>query len=299
MKTTAVRRKESVSRRIFVVCNYFLCIFAGLLCLLPLVHVLSVSLSSKLAVFSGNVTFWPVDATLDNYRFVMRDSQFFRAYGVTLVRVAIGWAISMTLLVLAGYPLSLPRDRFGGKNIFTWFFVFTMLFNGGMIPTYLIVKSTGLIDTIWALVIPGSLSAFNLILMMNYFKTLPSALYEAAYIDGADHMTTLIKIVLPLSLPALASISLFVIMGHWNDYFSGMIYIRNPDLKPLQTYLRSVIIVEPSASDAASVESLEQNLTPDATNGAKIFLGLLPIMTLYPFLQKYFAKGIVRGSVKE
>lgn len=297
-RTRAVRR-EGVSRKVFVVFNYLLCTLAGLACLLPLLHILAVSLSSKLAVFSGRVTFWPQSATLDNYRFVMRDSQFYHAYGVTILRAAVGWGISMVLIVLAAYPMSLPANRFGGKTFFTWYFVITMLFHGGMIPTYLVVNGTGLIDTLWALVVPGGLSVFNLILMMNYFKTLPGALFEAAYIDGAGHMTTLLRIVLPLSLPALASISLFVIMGHWNDYFTGMIYIRRADLKPLQTYLRSVIIVEPSPEDAANVESLEQNLTPDATNGAKIFLGLLPILCLYPFLQKYFAKGIVRGSVKE
>lgn len=292
------KRKESISRQVFVVCNYIMCFLAGLICLLPLVHILSVSLSSKLAVFSGNVVFTPVDFTVDNYRFVMRDSQFFRAYGVTILRTVLGWMVSMVMLVLAAYPLSLPKRRFGANTFFTWYFVVIMLFSGGMIPTYLVVNATGLIDTIWALVIPGALSAFNLILMKNYFKALPEALSEAAYIDGAGHMTTLVKIIIPLSLPALASISLFVIMNHWNAYFDGMIYIRDENLKPLQTYLRSVIIVAPSPDDAASVESLEQNLTPDATNGAKIFLGLLPIMTLYPFFQKHFAKGIIRGGVK-
>ena len=298
-KEKPIKHRESLSRKVFVACNYILCLLFGLICLLPMLHILAVSLSSKLAVFSGNVVFAPVDFTLDNYRFVMRDSQFFHAYGVTVLRTALGWAVSIVLLVLAAYPLSLPQSRFGAKNLFTWYFVVIMLFGGGMIPTYLVVNATGLIDTIWALVIPGALSVFNLILMKNYFKTLPEALYEAAYMDGAGHVTTLVRIILLLSLPALASISLFIIMGHWNAYFDGMIYIRNEKLKPLQTYLRSVIIVAPSPDDAANVESLEQNLTPDATNGAKIFLGLLPIMALYPFFQKYFAQGIVRGSVKE
>jgi len=298
LKAKRSKRKESLSRRIFVVCNYILCFFAGLICLLPLLHILAVSLSSKLAVFSGNVVFTPVDFTFDNYRFVIRDSQFFHAYGVTILRTVLGWLVSIVMLVLAAYPLSLPKQRFGAKTFFTWYFVVIMLFGGGMIPTYLVVNATGLIDTIWALVIPGALSTFNLILMKNYFRSLPEALSEAAYIDGAGHVTTLIKVILPLSMPALASISLFIIMGHWNAYFDGMIYIRDENLKPLQTYLRSVIIVAPSPDDAASVESLEQNLTPDATNGAKIFLGLLPIMTLYPFFQKHFAKGIIRGGIK-
>lgn len=299
MKTQAVRRKEGASRRIFIAVNYILCTLVALLCLLPVVHVLAVSFSSKLAVFSGNVYFLPRQATLDNYRFVMRDSQFFNSYGITVIRAVMALVISMPLMMLAAYPLSLPKSRFSKKRLFTWYFIVPMLFNGGMIPTYLIVKGTGLIDTLWALVLPCAVPPFYLILLMNYIKGLPESLMEAAYIDGANHTTTLIRIILPLSLPALASISLFLVLGHWNDYFMAMIYIRKAELKPLQAYLRSVIIVDPSAQDAANVESLAQNLTPDATNGAKIFLGLLPIMAVYPFVQKYFVKGIVRGSVKE
>lgn len=298
MRTRAVRR-ESTARRVFVVLNYVFCILMGLLCLMPVVHILAISFSSKLAVYGGNVYFWPTMFTLDNYEYVMRDSQFFHSYGITILRAVLAWCISMTLLVITAYPLSLPKYRFPAKRIFTWYFVFTMLFNGGMIPTYLVVKNTGLIDTIWSLILPSAVPTFYLILMMNYIKGLPDALMEAAYIDGAGHIETLVQIVLPLSLPALASISLFLILAHWNDYFMAMIYIRDMKLKPLQAYLRSIIIVEPGATDAASVESLAQNLTPDATNGAKIFLGLLPIMVVYPFLQKYFAQGIVRGSVKE
>ena len=292
-------RRPTPGRRVFIWVNYALCTLFALICLLPVVHVLAISFSSKLAVYSGVVYFTPVQATVDNYRYVLRDSQFFKAYGITIVRAVMAWTISMSLIVLAAYPLSLPRDRFPAKRLFTWYFFITMLFRGGMIPAYLVVKSTYLIDTLWSLVLPCAVPPFYLILMMNYVKGLPDALMEAAYIDGASHVVTLCKVVLPLSLPALASISLFLVLAHWNDYFMGMIYIRNADLKPLQTYLRSIIIVEPGAQDAANVESLAQNLTPDATNGAKIFLGLLPIMAVYPFLQKYFAKGIVRGGVKE
>ena len=286
-------------QRIFAVFNYIFLTLLALSCILPILHLLAVSLSSKVASDNNMVGLIPVGFNTDSYKYLIQGNTFFRSFGVSVYRAVLGTAINILLIVLLAYPLSKNKEEFTGRPVYIGLLLFVMIFSAGMVPYYLFINDLNLFDTIWALVIPGSLSAFNLILMMNYFKTLPSALYEAAYIDGADHMTTLIKIVLPLSLPALASISLFVIMGHWNDYFSGMIYIRNPDLKPLQTYLRSVIIVEPSASDAASVESLEQNLTPDATNGAKIFLGLLPIMTLYPFLQKYFAKGIVRGSVKE
>ena len=289
--------KRSKGERLF---HLLIGIFLALLCLItiyPFWHVIMYSLSDSREAMTGGLFFWPRSFTLLGYETLFKTGQIFVAYRNSLLQTAVGVCLSLLLTVLTAFPLSLQRFR--GRKIFTLLIFLTMLFNGGMIPTYLVVKGTGLIDTIWALVVPGSVSVFNLILMMNYFKSLPDALQEAAYIDGAGHITTLVKIVLPLSMPALASISLFVIMGHWNEYFTGMIYIRDPDLKPLQTYLRSIIIVAPTADDAANVESLEQNLTPDATNGAKIFLGLLPIMTLYPFLQKHFAKGIIRGSVKE
>ena len=292
--------KEAPLRRIFVIFNYVFCIVVALVCIIPVIHVISVSFSSQNAVFSGHVTLWPVEPTLDNYQIVVRDAQFFRSYLVTIIRSAVGLLISLTLTVLAAYPMSLGKNRFSMRTFFVYFFLITMIFNGGMIPTYMVVKTVGILDTLWALVLPGAISVYNLILMMNFMKSLPESIQESAYIDGAGHWRTLCKIVLPLCKPSLATISLFIVLANWNAWFDGSIYIVSDSLKPLQTYLRSVIIVDPSISDTpAYLEDIIANVSADGTNGAKIFLALLPIICVYPFLQKYFVKGIVRGSVKE
>lgn len=290
----------SIGRRAFIAFNYVFCIVVAILCILPVTHILAVSLSSKNAVFSGHVHFWPVEFTLDPYRIVIRDHQFFVSYSVSIYRAALGWIIQLSMTVLAAYPLYLKRSMFPAQPLFIWYFMITMFFSGGMIPTYLVVSATGLIDSIWALVIPGAVPIFNIILMKNFMKGIPDSLAESAFIDGAGHVTTLVKIIIPLSKACIATVSLFCILGHWNAWFDGMIYIKKMSLKPLQTYLRSVIIVDSVVEEGAvEMEDIIANITADSTNGAKIFLALIPIMCIYPFLQKHFAKGIVMGSVKE
>ena len=292
--------KESFGRRLFMACNTIFCSLTGIICILPVVHILAVSLSSKNAVFSGQVTFWPVEFTWDAYNIVVRDFQFFISYRNSIIRVLLGWLISMPLTVLAAYPLSLRKSQFPARQIFVWYFMITILFNGGMIPTYLVVSELGLIDTIWSLLLVNSVPVFNVILVMNFMKALPESISEEAYIDGAGHFVNLVRIILPLSKPSLATVSLFVILDHWNAWFDGMIYIKNQNLKPLQTYLRSIVIVDSRVADSSSmIEDIVANVAADAANGAKIFLAMVPILCLYPFFQKYFAKGIVRGSTKE
>ena len=291
--------KERMGRRMFICLNYILCCLVALLCIIPVVHILALSFSGHGAVFSGRVTLFPVDFTLDNYNIVMRDSQFYTSYLVTIIRAALGWCISITMTVLAAYPMSLKRANFPARPFFVAYFMGTMLFSGGMIPTYLVVKSVGLLDTIWALLLPCAVSTYNIVLLMNFMKGLPDALSESAMIDGAGHATILWKIIVPLCKPAIATVSLFIIVGHWNAWFDGMLYIKMPSLKPLQTYLRSVIIVDPSLEYSSDLEMLLKNVSKDGANGAKVFVALLPIMCVYPFLQKHFVKGIVRGSVKE
>lgn len=295
-----LKMKMSLSRRIFLVVNTLFCVAVAFVCLMPVVHILAVSLSSKGAVFSGKVSFLPKEFTLDAYNIVVRDAQFFVSYRNSFIRTALGWAISLPLMSLAAYPLSLSRTRFPAKPFFTWFFMITILFGGGMIPTYLVVSSLGLIDTIWSLVLVDAVPVFNVILMMNFMKSLPDSLLEAAYLDGAGHVQTLVRVVLPLSKASIATVSLFVILAHWNAWFDGMIYIKSQNLKPLQTYLRSIVIVDSSVGDGSSLlEDIVANVTADSANGAKIFLAMLPILCVYPFFQKYFAKGIMRGSTKE
>ena len=212
----------------------------------------------------------------------------------------LGGSLNLFFIILTAYPLSKNNEKLHFRNVYTWYFFITMLVSGGMIPNYLLIAKLGLRDSIWSLVLPGALPVFNLVLMLNFFRQVPTALEEAALIDGAGHLRTLVQIYLPVSLPAIATITLFCIVSHWNAWFDGMLYIKNQALKPLQTYLRSGVSVDSQVGDSnVYLEDLIANATADGSNGAKIFLALAPIMCVYPFLQKHFAKGLVRGSVKE
>ncbi len=290
--------KVSASRKAFIWINYIFCILVALICIAPVIHILALSFSGRNAVYSGRVNFWPLEFCTDNYQAIISDQQFFISYRLTILRAILGWIIGLTMTVLAAYPMSLRRVNFPARQGFVVYFMIIMLFNGGMIPTYLVVKELGLIDSIWALLLPSAVSTYNIILMMNFMKGLPDSISESAFIDGAGHFRTLFLIILPLCLPSLATISLFIVLAHWNAWFDGMIYINNMNLKPLQTYMRSVIIVD-SAIENMSVDDMMVNVTAEGANAAKIFCVILPVMCVYPFLQKHFAKGIVRGSVKE
>ncbi len=290
----------SFSRKFFLKFNTFICILIGIICIAPVVHILAISFSSIDAVYSNHVTFWPISFNLDNYTIVVRDAQFFRSYFITFVRAALGLSFGIVMTVLAAYPMSQSKFKFQARGIFVVFFMGTMLFDGGMIPKYLAVKQSGVLDTIWALILPCSLNTYFIILLMNFMKGLPDSITESAFLDGAGHFKTLTRIVLPLCKPSIATVSLFIIMLHWNSWFDGMVYITNMSLKPLQTYLRSVVIVDSTIGDSSMyLEDLIANATADGSNGAKIFLAMIPVLCFYPFFQKYFAKGIVRGSVKE
>lgn len=291
-------RKISTSRKVFLVVNTVFCLFVGLVCLMPVVHVLAMSFSSKTPVESGNVLFWPVDFVMDNYILVAQDAQFYQSYLVSFIRVIVGWFIQIMLTVLAAYPMARSRRQFPARRYYVLFFMITMFFNGGMIPTYLVVSELGLIDTFWALVLPGCVSVYNIILIMNFMKGLPDAISEAAYIDGAGHTRTLWSVILPLCKPSIATVSLFIVLGLWNDWFGGMLYIRSQALKPLQTYLRSIVVVT-NAVENMTVEDMLGQYSTDGAAAAKIFLAMIPIFCFYPFVQKYFVKGLVYGSVKE
>ena len=235
--------KNSLSRNIFLVGNFIFLLASGLICVLPFINLLAISMSDRFAVSSGRVGFWPVGFTLSSYSFILaRNDSFMRAFNVSLLRVLLGITINLALIVLVAYPLSKVKKDFRGRNVISWFFVVTILFNGGMIPSYMIVRYTGLIDNILALVLPGAIPVFSMLVVMNFFRGLPQELNEAAYIDGANHIQTLIQIVLPISKPTLATVGLFSIVGHWNAWFDGMLYMNQTTKYPLQSYLRTVII---------------------------------------------------------
>lgn len=287
----------SPGRRVFVAFNYAFCVIVGLLCIMPVLHVFSLSLSEKAHIMAGNVSFWPRGLTLDNYRYVIKDSQFYTAFGISLLRTAIALVFVMAITVMAAYPLSMRQANFPARRVYVWLFIVPMLFSGGLIPTYMMVVNTGLIDSIWSLIIPSAVPVYNIILLQNFMKALPDAVSEAAYIDGADHLTTLWRVILPLCLPSLATLSLFVAVTHWNSWYDGMLYINDNTKFPLQTYLRTVI-VQVNIDQITDVDTLSQMVATVGADAAKVFLALAPMLMVYPFAQKYFIHGIVQGSVK-
>lgn len=295
--------KLPVSQRIFAVFNYIFLSCMTLVAVLPFLHLLAISFSSNLAASAGEVGFLPVGFTFDNYSFISDRPEFGTSFWISIMRVFLGILVNMALCILTAYPLSKPVRRFHARQVYIWFFAFTMFFGGGMIPTYLVVKSVGLINSIWALILPGALQVGNCILLMRFFNQVAPELEEAAMIDGANHFQILVSTYLPVSLPALATILLFIIVGHWNAWFDGILYLNSPAKYPLQTYLS--IIVRSANMDVSKMmymtdEQLAQlqNIGEKSVRAAQIFLGALPILCVYPFLQRYFIKGIALGGVK-
>jgi len=281
--------------KLFAVFNYTILILAALSCFLPLLHLLAQSFSSKAAISGNLVSFWPVGFNTDAYAITFKNSNFTGSMLISVTRTVLGTLLSMMILTTAGYALS--KD-FRGRNSLMWIFVFTMLFNGGLIPSYILVTSLGLKGTIWSLILPGAFGAYNLILLMNFFRTIPKALEEAAFIDGASFFVIFRSIYLPLSLPGLATVSLFIMVGHWNSWFDGLLYMSDPADYPLASFLQTVV-VQTNAQSMAMSQSEVAALAEQSVKAAQIFISTLPIIAVYPFLQRYFVKGIVLGAVKE
>lgn len=217
---------------------------------------------------------------------------------VSVERVVLGGSINLVLTILVSYPLSKETKDFRSRTFYAWFFFITMLFSGGLIPWYMTIKQLRLTDTIWALVLPGAVPVFSVIILLNFFREVPKELSEAAFIDGAGQWTTLWKIYVPVSTPALATILLFALVGHWNSWFDGLILMNNPKHYPLQSYIQTIVVARDFTSMTKEQISELATISDRTIKAAQIFLGSLPIMLVYPFLQKYFVKGIVLGSVK-
>ncbi len=273
-------------------------ILMTLSCLLPLINMIAISLSGSSAVASNQVGLWPVDFTLTTYNKLLKDGQFWASFWISVQRVVLGTLINMFFVITMAYPLSKSKLRFPAREVYIKFVIFAMLFSGGIIPLYMVVSGLKLTDTIWALVLPGAVPVFNVILMINFFKSVPVSLDEAARIDGASPLTILVKIYLPVSLPALATVALFSIVGHWNDYFSGLLYMNKASLYPLQTYIQQLTVDITQVTDAEQLKQLSQ-MSNRAFNATKIVVSTIPLLIIYPFLQKYFVSGIVIGAVKE
>ena len=297
-KMVGTHIRLSMGRKIFLVADYLFLACSALLCLLPLINVLAVSLSSSNAAAAGYVKLWPVEFTWSSYQYALTKPQFTQAFLISAKRVALGYAVTMVVIILTAYPLSKEKDAFRARGKYAWIFIFTMMFSGGLIPTYMTIRYLGMLDTIWALVLPGAVPIFNVVLMMNFFRTIPHEIEEAAFIDGAGHFTTLLRIYLPLSLPSLATVSLFVIVNHWNSWFDGIIYMNHTYNYPLQSYLRTIIINPDLQSMTSSEQLVMREISERTFKAAQIFLAAVPILCVYPFLQRYFVKGVMLGSVK-
>lgn len=274
-------------------------IVSSLLCIFPIWYTVAVSFSDKSAVAGGMVTWLPVDFTLSSYRKILQEQAFFTAFGVSLERVFLGGLINFVICALMAYPLSRDPRQFRFRNMYMWFIVFTMLFTGGLIPWFVTIKSYGLLDTIWALVLPTAVPVFNVILLVNFFRSIPKDMDEAGMIDGAGPWYMLLKVYLPLSVPVLATITLFSIVGHWNSFFDGLILMNKQEHYPLQTYIQQLVVQ--INTDNMTTEELRQmaQLSNKTLNAAKIVISMLPILIVYPFLQRFFIHGIMLGSVKE
>lgn len=290
---------NSLSRRIFKAVNVLFFVVYGLACLVPILYILAMSLSSSVAVNSGQVALWPVDFTLKSYEYVMRKKEFWSGLGISLIRVVLGVTVNMLMVILASFPLSKTKQEFSAKNFFVWFFLFTMLFSGGMIPTFMVVKYTGLLNNIWALILPGAVPVFNVVLLMNFFKAVPKDLEEAAFIDGAGYFRILWKVYLPVSLPAVATLIVFAMVSHWNSWFDGMIYMTDAKNYPLQTYLQSILVSTNTKLMTKSQAELLRLISDRTLKAAQVFIAMIPILAVYPFLQRYFVAGMTLGGVKE
>lgn len=290
------RRRKPVDW--FAIGNTVFLILAAAVCILPLIHIIALSFSSSSAAAAGYVKFWPVDFTLSSYEYTANRPEFWRSMWVSIKRIAIGTPLTLILITMVAYPLSKETSQFRYRLVYAWVFFLTMLFHGGLIPTYMTVKELGLLNKLGALVLPNAVPIFSVVLLLNFFREIPKDLEEAAFMDGAGYWKTLWTIYVPVSKPALATLALFSMVDHWNSWFDGLIYMGNPANYPLQSYLQTIVIQQ-NLQNLTREELLALQQVNDRTlKASQIFLGSLPIIAAYPFLQKYFVKGIVLGSVK-
>lgn len=290
--------RKSPGDIVFLVINYAILSILGSVCVIPFIHLVALSLSSSSAATSGVVGLWPVDLTFSSYIFAFQRPEFIRAFLNTLARVVLGVSINLLLLVFTAYPLSKKNKDLPGRTIIAWFFILTMFISGGLIPTYLVVNATNLVNTIWALVIPGAVSVYNVTILLNFFRQIPKEMEESAIIDGASARLCLFKIYIPMSIPCLATLFIFCTVGHWNAWFDGMIYMNSTADYPLMTYLQSIIATPDfTLLDATQLE-LMSKISSKTFQSAQIVITTLPIMVVYPFMQRYFVKGMSLGALK-
>ncbi|MDR1972137.1 MAG: carbohydrate ABC transporter permease [Treponema sp.] len=301
LKKNLKRQKllNSQGERFFYFINDFILLVAFILVAYPIIYVFSASFSSPSAVMSNKVVLWPVDFSLEGYKAVLREQKVWVGYSNTIFYTLVGTLINLTLTILCAYPLS--RKDFVGRNIFMFIITFTMIFSGGMLPTYLVIKELGMLNTRWAMLLPGAIGVWNVIIARTYYQTnISDELLEVSFLDGCDNFRFLWKIVLPLSKPITAVMVLFYAVGHWNAYFSAFIYLSNRAIFPLQLYLREILVINQMTSNMtydAELMAARQGLA-DLLKYSLIIVASLPIWCMYPFIQKHFVKGIMVGAIK-
>ncbi|WP_411552884.1 carbohydrate ABC transporter permease [Paenibacillus lautus] len=289
--------KEASSERLFDIMIYAIAAVIIVIVLYPLLFIVSASFSDPARVLNGEVWLLPKGVTLDAYENILHNDKIWTGYRNTILYTTVGTAINIIMTILAAYPLS--RPDLPGRNGIMVLITLTMFFNGGLIPTYLLVKDLGMVDTMWALIIPGAIATYNLIVMRTYFQSsIPWELQEAAHIDGCSNWRLLFSIILPLSKPILAVMVLFYAVGHWNSFFNALIYIRNEDLHPLQLVLREILLISQSDAVDGSVGLEKSILLAESIKYAVIIVSSLPVLLMYPLVQRHFVKGVMIGSIK-
>lgn len=288
---------SSAGSRFFTGLNAFVLILITLITFYPLYYVLITSISNGMMVMQGKVRLYPIGVTFDSYKSITSDPQLFRSLWNSVLYTVVGTLINIIMSCLCAFPLS--RRTFSGKKFFTGMIVVTMFFSGGMIPSYLVVKELELMDTMWAIVLPVAINTYNMIIIRTSFQSLPESLFESAQLDGANDFTILFRIALPLSKAVLATMVLFYSVSHWNSYFSAMLYLDSKDKYPLQIILRNKLISGLFSEEASqSGGSTSFTVTDSTLRAAVIMFTTLPILVVYPFVQKYFVKGVMIGSLK-
>lgn len=297
--------RKGLSDKQFDVVNAVFVFLITAIILYPLIYVVAASISDPVAVNSGRVWLWPVDITFEGFRRVFSNDAIWLGYRNTIFYTVVGTVLHLLVLIPAAYALS--RKEVIGRKYITWFIVFTMLFGGGMIPRYLVVDSLGMVNTVWAMLIPNIVGAWSILVARSYFETnIPDSLIESAQIDGASEFTVLLQIVLPLSMPIIAVMALFYGVGMWNQYFNALIYISNERLFPLQLILRQILVLNEMSTDmmqggaiGSASSFAEQINNASLIKYAVMIVSSLPLLMIYPLMQKYFVRGLMIGAVKE
>ncbi|MEC0258838.1 carbohydrate ABC transporter permease [Paenibacillus lautus] len=289
-----MRQDQTWGNRLFDIINHTILFIVAIVCVLPFVYVLAVSFASPAEVAKGGLILWPKEWSLVSYQYIFSSDTLPRSLLVSIYITVVGTLINLAFTSLMAYPLSKPHLR--GRNPILLGVLITMLFSGGMIPTYFVVNGLNLTNTLWSLMIPNAISAFNLIVLKNFFQQIPDGLEDSAKIDGCNDLGVLIRIVLPLSLPAMATFGLFYAVAHWNTFFNAILYINDNEKWPIQVLLREIVILAQSRVGDSSFD--EMDVQPLTIRMAVIVFATVPILLVYPFLQKHFAKGVMLGSVK-